>query len=133
MNSTRIRYRQAFGTLVVLISLPFLSSGALPDLTIHGPAINPHVVTRTFDANDCTVNEGCVQPGTRKLLAFTAQTRNLGADLVLGDPATNSLFYYDPCHNHYHYEGFGEYRLRDLNSNLVLVGHKIGFCVEDVL
>src|SRR4051794_883942 len=134
VNPKTWRQREVIARLAFLILLAAASaSGALPDLTIYAPAINPHVVYRTFDANDCTVHEGCVQAGTRRLLAFTAQTRNLGDDLVLGDPATNSLFYYDPCHNHYHYEGFGEYRLRDTNSNIVLVGHKIGFCVEDVV
>ncbi|MDB6029915.1 MAG: hypothetical protein JWM16_253 [Verrucomicrobiales bacterium] len=110
------------------------SEGALPDLAIYYPAITPHIVYRNFGANDCEVQEGCVQPGVRRLLLFALQTRNIGtADLVMGNPATNSAFYYDSCHGHYHYEGFAEYRLRDTNSNLVLRGHKIGFCLEDVV
>src|SRR5438105_15655807 len=113
---------------------PMLPGAALPDLTIYAPALNPHVVFRTFASNDCTVGEGCVQPGTRRLLSFATLSRNIGSrDLVLGNPATNSAFVFDPCHNHYHYYGFAEYRLRDTNYNLVTLGKKIGFCLEDVL
>ncbi|HUR47800.1 MAG TPA: lysyl oxidase family protein [Candidatus Saccharimonadales bacterium] len=115
------------------LSASLTISAALPDLAIYYPAIQPHVVYRTFDPNDCTVLEGCVQAGTRRLLSFTTQTRNIGGDLVLGNPATNALFEYNPCHNHYHYEGFAQYRLLDANLNEVVQGHKMGFCVEDVL
>src|SRR5437773_2197693 len=105
-------------------------AAALPDLMIYAPASTPHIVYHTFDANDCTVAEGCVPVGTRRLLSFDTQTRNVGsADLILGNPATNSLFVFDPCHNHYHYVGFAEYRLRDSNSNLLVRGRKIGFCL----
>src|SRR6266571_4710500 len=104
---------------------PSLGQGALPDLIIYAPVSNPHIVMITFASNDCTVLEGCVPAGTRRLLAFDTQTRNIGAaDLILGNPATNSLFVFDPCHNHYHYIGFAEYRLRDTNSNLVVKGRK---------
>ena len=119
---------------LLTFAAPLLPGAALPDLTIYAPALNPHVVFRTFASNDCTVGEGCVQPGSRRLLSFTTQSRNIGlGDLVLGNPATNSAFVFDPCHNHYHYYGFAEYRLRDTNYNLVTLGKKIGFCLEDVL
>ena len=36
------------------------------------------------------------------------------------------------CHGHPHYEGYGDYRLYDLNNNLIPVGHKNGFCVIDL-
>jgi len=102
---------------------------------IYGPASTPHVVYRTFSTNDCTVREGCAIAGIRRLLSFTTQTRNIGtADLIMGNPATNSLFYYDPCHNHYHFEGFAEYRLlRASDLTLVAPGRKIGFCLEDIV
>src|SRR4051794_1781962 len=119
--------------LVAVAAAPASLGAPLPDLIIYAPDTTPHVVYRTFDSNDCTVNEGCVPAGTRRLLAFSTQTRNVGtADLVLGDPSTNRLFVFDPCHNHYHYVGFAEYRLRDSQSNLVVHGRKIGFCVEDI-
>jgi hypothetical protein len=127
---------RSISSLAVLIGLMItgVASGALPDLAIYYPAITPHIVYRNFEANDCAVQEGCVQPGVRRMLQFALQTRNIGsADLIMGNPATNSAFYYDPCHGHFHYEGFAEYRLRDINSNIVVVGHKIGFCLEDVV
>jgi len=109
--------------------------GALPDLVVYAPASTPHVVYRTFATNDCTVHEGCAVAGIRRLLSFNTQTRNVGtADLIMGNPATNSLFYYDPCHNHYHFEGFAEYRLlRASDLALVAPGRKIGFCLEDIV
>src|SRR5438876_8522576 len=94
------------------------SEAALPDLMIYAPATVPHIIYYTFESNDCTVAEGCVPAGPRRLLAFDTQTRNIGtADLIMGNPVTNSLFVFDPCHNHYHFIGFAEYRLLDTSSN----------------
>src|SRR3954470_14622141 len=117
--------------LIALFLLTFerLLSAAqgLPDLMPVAERVNPHLVYRTFAADDCTVLEGCNVAGTRRLLVFTTVTRNIGtADLTLGDPATNSAFYFDPCHNHYHYNGFAEYRLRRGDGSLAVVGRKIG-------
>jgi len=121
-----------FGLVLFSGGAVLKSGAALPDLIIYAPSVDPQVVYRTFSSNDCTIGEGCVQAGTRQLLIFTTENRNVGdADLVLGDPSTNSAFHFDPCHNHYHYAGFAEYRLRDASSNIVVVGRKMGFCVED--
>ncbi|MFQ5667115.1 MAG: lysyl oxidase family protein [Candidatus Binatia bacterium] len=109
-----------------------LASGA-PDLTVYGPAANPQIVTRFFSRNDCAVAEGCVQPGTRKLLVFTTESRNVGSsDLEVGDPSKSPLFHFDACHHHYHYGTFAEYRLLDATRE-VAVGRKNGFCLEDDL
>jgi hypothetical protein len=109
------------------------TGGALPDLVIWGPAVSPTVITRTFTNTDCEVVEGCETPGTHRLLSFSTETRNIGAgDLIMGDPATNSLFYWATCHQHYHFESFAEYNLLDLSNNIVATGHKVGFCLEDV-
>src|SRR5437868_2303651 len=88
--------------LMQAVALLNSSGAALPDLTIYAPSVDPQVIYRTFASNDCTIGEGCVQGGTRQLLIFTTENRNVGqADLVLGDPSTNSAFHFDPCHNHY--------------------------------
>jgi len=101
---------------------------------IVGEAAQPRVVTRTFVASDCEVVEGCAQPGTRQLLVFNAETANIGtADLLVGDPVGNPLFEYSSCHNHYHFKGFTAYRFLDANSQLIAVGNKGAFCLEDVL
>src|SRR3954466_9095312 len=128
--------RYAFCTLVVVLisSLrPECSAALLPDLTPDASLANAHVVFRSYASDDCTVREGCAIAGTRRLLVFTTVTRNIGtADLVLGDPATNSAFYFDACHGHYHYNGFAEYRLRHSDGTLAVLGRKIGFCMEDI-
>jgi Lysyl oxidase len=110
------------------------AQGNLPDLVVMGEAAQPTIEVRTFLADDCEVVEGCTQPGTRRLLRFNTQTANLGtADLVMGNPTNNPLFEYSPCHNHYHFHGFTAYRLLDYNSQLVTVGNKGAFCLEDVV
>src|SRR5204863_2741469 len=94
----------------------------------------PFVDYITFSSTSCEVREGCGTPGRRRVLRFETETRNIGtADLVFGNPVLNPLFVYDPCHNHYHFGQFAEYRLLDQSGTLVVEGKKIGFCLEDVL
>jgi hypothetical protein len=122
-----------FALLLLSSSTHLALAQNLPDLMPVAERVNAHVVYRTFAADDCTVREGCIVSGTRRLLVFTTVTRNIGtADLVLGDPATNSAFYFDACHGHYHYNGFAEYRLRHSDGTLAVLGRKIGFCMEDI-
>src|SRR6185436_10649727 len=52
--------------------------GPLPDLMIWGPSASPQVVGQTFDTNSCEAAEGCTEPGTRCLLRFNTETRNIG-------------------------------------------------------
>lgn len=74
----------------------FKVSQGLPDLVFDAASANPQVVFKTFTSASCEVAEGCAQPGLRTLLRFNAETRNIGsADLVMGDPAGNPLFYFD--------------------------------------
>jgi hypothetical protein len=122
-----------FGRASGLVVLNWNQSGAaLPDLIIWGPSVVPMFMTRTFATNDCEVLEGCAVPGTRKLLSFLTEVRNIGmGDLNLGYPATNSLFEYAACHGHYHFEEFVDYSLLDVSSNEVAGGHKVGFCIMD--
>jgi len=113
-----------------LVALNF-HSGGLPDLIIWGPNVQPQIVTKTWSPTDCEVLEGCAIAGTRRLLRFTTESRNIGTgDLHLGNPAGNPLFEYHSCHDHYHFLGFAEYRLLS-NNVVVAVGNKVGFCLED--
>jgi hypothetical protein len=123
-----------YGGASGLIRLNWNQTGAaLPDLIIWGPSVSPTVITRTFTNTDCEVVEGCATPGTHRLLSFTTETRNIGAgDLIMGDPATNALYYWATCHQHYHFESFAQYNLLDASNNIVATGHKVGFCLEDV-
>lgn len=110
------------------------ASAALPDLIVNSAAVNPHIEQRTFTSTNCEVIEGCVPVGTRQLLLFTTESPNIGAgDLVLGDPTTNSLFVWSPCHGHYHFTNYAQYTLLDSNFNAVIAGRKTAFCLEDVV
>lgn len=119
----------------VLLWLCGGTSGALaaaPDLIVWPEAINPRIVERNYDASDCEVIEGCALPGPRRYLIFNTETRNIGdADLVLGNPANNPDFVYAPCHQHYHFNDFADYRLVNSAGQLVAMGLKAGFCLLD--
>ena len=105
-----------------------------PDLIPWKPAVDPHISVETFNPADCEVQEGYVLAGTRRLLRFTTEARNIGTrDGVLGIPtANNPNFVYAACHGHYHYVGYANYRLLDQGNNEAALGAKIGFCLEDV-
>src|SRR5215204_2609868 len=119
------------------VGLMFLAStafclGGQPDLVIWGPVMNPKIVTRTFTSTACDVLEGCVVAGTRRLLIFDTESRNIGeGDLYLGSPVDNPLFQYAACHNHYHFRGFADYRLRNSDQKEIAAGLKVGFCLLD--
>jgi hypothetical protein len=88
-----------------------------------------------FAATDCAVAEGCIlQTGTRRLLRFDTATQNVGnADVQVGDPTQNACFQWSDCHQHYHFRGVGKYTLYQSDGTTVAaVGHKQGFCLEDV-
>jgi PKD repeat protein len=82
------------------------------------------------------VNEGCLQGlGTRQILRFTTTIWNIGnQDYFIGVPtAANEQFEWDPCHNHYHYEGYAEYLLyNQAGVPMPEIGFKNGFCVLDL-
>jgi hypothetical protein len=132
--AVEVHQADAAGTDVVFgLALGTNFSSSLPDLIIWGGSVNPRVEFRFFPTNHCEVLEGCATPGFRRLLRFTTETRNRGsADLFLGNPAGHPLFEFQPCHGHYHFIGFAQYRLLDLNGHQVSVGNKVGFCLEDL-
>ncbi len=103
-----------------------------PDLTVWVPSLNPRVELRTFAAGDCSVNEGCGVVGRRRLLTFDTEVRNQGtADVRLGVAGPgNTNFVWDPCHGHYHWLNYANYRLVGTNGVLA-TGRKVGFCLLD--
>jgi hypothetical protein len=108
-------------------------SDGKPDIIVWASALNPRITTETFAAGACEIEEGTITAGTKKLLRFTTQTRNIGtADLVLGNPASSSLFEWGSCHGHYHFKSFAQYRLLDASGSLVRTGKKVGFCLMDI-
>lgn len=121
---------------------PPVGPTALPDLSVDVERIGTSLYfdQKTFASTDCAVVEGCVGgTGLRKLMRFDVAIRNTGhADLVLGDPRkATSGFEVSPCHGHYHFTGFVEYKLykyKGLDLPLgpqVGAGRKQAFCLED--
>src|SRR5437867_2317854 len=61
----------------------------LPDLVVDTQATQQHWVVRTekLPAEFCSVQEGGVTPGLRRIIRFTVTTPNIGdADVYVGDP-----------------------------------------------
>jgi hypothetical protein len=87
-----------------------------------------------FAPDDCAIAEGCVGgAGWRRLLRFATWTPNQGtADMYLGRPNdSNPYFEYSECHDHYHFNGYAEYELRETDGSVAAVGHKQAFCLLD--
>ena len=108
-----------------------------PDLSVDGNLLYTSLYQATINGDDaCLVNEGCLQGlGNREIIRFSTRIDNIGnQDYFIGVPNTaNDQFVWDMCHNHYHYAGYAEYELYDVNGNLMPeVGFKNGFCVLDL-
>jgi hypothetical protein len=113
------------------------SGDPCPDLAVDRDDLLSSIVidTRNFTATDCALDEGCIgAPGMRRLLRFDTATENIGtADLEVGNPTSNACFTFSQCHQHYHFKGVGKYTLYKADGTTVAaVGHKQGFCLEDV-
>jgi Lysyl oxidase/Secretion system C-terminal sorting domain len=111
-----------------------------PDLMIvKQDILNTLMISHQNNADQCLVAEGCMNGyGNREVLRFTTRIENIGnADFYLGmPPATpaeqNAQWRWDQCHNHWHFEGYAEYILYDMNNNIIPIGRKNGFCVMDL-
>lgn len=103
------------------------------DLVVWPDRLQPYESTETFTTDDCEVHESMIAAGTRHLLRFTTESRNIGgSDVVMGPPEGNPNFEFQECHGHYHFKGFAAYTLRDLSGTVVAQGRKVSFCLEDV-
>jgi hypothetical protein len=112
----------------------------LPDLIVREDRLGSQWVVRDekLDASFCSVEEGGVTPGIRRLIRFTVMTPNVGdADITVGDPnehiaANDGLFEFATCHHHYHFRHYAEYELIDAaNPKKVWRAAKRGFCMLD--
>ncbi|MCB9595512.1 MAG: hypothetical protein H6719_22520 [Sandaracinaceae bacterium] len=91
---------------------------------------------REFESADCAIAESCVDgTGWRRLLRFATWTPNTGtADLYLGNPAEMpELFTFSPCHDHFHFDTYARFELRDLDGAVVAPGHKQATCLLDTV
>jgi hypothetical protein len=124
--------------------LAFTSVEAAPptggaNLIVRSDVLRDHWVVRTEDlpASFCSVEEGGITPGTRRLVRFTVTTPNIGTeDIFVGDPrahvaADDGLFEFATCHAHYHFRHYALYELVDANSGYVWKAAKRGFCMLD--
>ena len=115
-----------------LITLPGMTQ---PDLVINRPRLAASVEIQrvTFSPADCSVVEGCVPEGSRKLLKFDVGFQNAGnADLIIGDPNTRpDLFDFSPCHGHFHMHGVADYDLLSADGSTVVRARKQGWCFRD--
>ncbi|MFL5382631.1 MAG: lysyl oxidase family protein [Longimicrobiaceae bacterium] len=122
-----------------------------PDLVVDAAKLASSWVISTeyLPATLCSVQEGDVPPGTRRLLRFTVTTPNVGdADVFIGDPRahidpngdgnyadSDGLFNFAPCHHHFHFNNYATYEMFPLNANGTLgpavKARKRGFCMID--
>jgi len=111
--------------------------GGGPDLWVLESAIRNSIRADVVNNNNdnCLIDEGCVEGfGAREVIRFTTHIKNIGdLDYFIGAPQNEpDQFSYDNCHQHWHYEGYAEYRVYDTDLNLLPVGFKNGFCVIDL-
>jgi hypothetical protein len=92
------------------------------------------ISTQTFIANDHDVQDGCVTPGSHKIMRFDFLSYNAGnSDLVVGSPAARpDLFVWSAGHGHYHLRDFNEFLLFNATGGLATIGYKQAFCAIDI-
>src|SRR5512138_2315025 len=122
-----------------LLAATLTAQTPLPDLVVRQDMLDSQWVVRVekLAATACSVIEGDVQPGDRRLVRFTVGTANIGnADINLGDPnahiaANDGLYEFATCHNHYHFRHYALYELIDPDTGQVWRAAKRGFCMLD--
>ncbi len=105
-----------------------------PDIFVDTTELNPQIDTIEVGQGSCELFEMCVGgTGIRTVLRFDTHTPNIGSrDLAMGVPSNHpDLFHYSGCHNHYHFDHYAAYELRD-DTGVVAVGHKQAFCLIDL-
>jgi hypothetical protein len=106
-----------------------------PDLVMNADVLLSSMTLMDIQATPCDVEEGQVTgDGNRTVITFSVRIDNIGeADYYIGDPSNNpEMFETVNCHGHVHYAGYGDYRLMDMQGNIIPAGHKNGFCVMDL-
>ena len=130
-----------FAAALVGMGISSTKSGAAegPNLTVRSDILGSQWLVRdeNLSANACSVEEGNVNPGLRRLVRFTVTTPNIGdADIFVGDPnahvaANDGLFELATCHRHYHFRHYALYQLIDPKSGKIWRAAKRGFCMLD--
>jgi len=128
---------QSVSTGTVECSVTLRDSAGLPDLAVDELDLRDSLLieTRDFPLGDCNLSalKGCVdEPGRRRILRFTLIAANIGsADFFLGDPSENRFYEFNTCRQRYIWYDYSQFRLLDMQGNLVSEGHKEAFCLVD--
>lgn len=129
--------------LVALGAVRVVAAQELPDLVLDtsrlGASTRFDLQSFAPDACELQAADRCVGgSGPRTLLRFDVLAVNRGtADLILGVPPTieppnTGSFSFSVCHNHFHFDDFARYELRQRGSDgLAALGQKRSFCIED--
>lgn len=128
----------AFSTFAQHTNSPHgqLDLDGLPDLTLSDNLGQQWVVRdENMPANFCSVIEGGIEPGVRRVVRFTVTINNVGdADVFIGDPNNpelTNLFEFAECHHHYHFKNYAIYELVDPSTGFKWRAAKRGFCMLD--
>jgi hypothetical protein len=136
------KHRVSFAVVLaiaVVLSVSPLPAAAQPDLIVREEILEHQWVVRVekLGANYCSVIEGGVTPGDRRLVRFTVTIANVGnADVYIGDPrahfeAGDGLFEFATCHQHFHFRNYARYELIEPGTGRVWKAAKAGFCMLD--
>lgn len=98
------------------------------------PLVRNFSIDANFTGDPHEIDDGCIPTGTHRVLRFDFVSQNVGnADFVVGRPKDRlDLFYFSEAHQHFHMKEFNQYKLYDINGNLVVPSKKPGFCLADV-
>jgi len=129
----------ALGVLASLSAPAPARAQGLPDLIVRTDILERQWVVRdeNLSPDFCSVIEGEVTPGLRRLVRFTVMTANVGTgDINVGDPrahfeANDGLFELSTCHHHFHFRNYARYELIDPRTGRVWKAAKRGFCMLD--
>ena len=129
----------ALGTLAALGAGAPVRAQGLPDMIVDTVTLQQNWLVRdeNLPADACSVLEGGVTPGVRRIIRFTVTTPNVGtADINVGNPAdhiaaNDGLFEFATCHQHYHFRNYAKYELIDPRTGQVWKAAKRGFCMLD--
>ena len=125
------------------VALTSIKGGAAqvhgPNLTVRSDILGSQWLVRdeNLSANACSVEEGNINGGLRRLVRFTVTTPNIGdEDIYVGDPnehvaAGDGLFELATCHHHYHFRHYALYQLIDPKTGNIWRAAKRGFCMLD--
>jgi hypothetical protein len=110
-----------------------------PDLLVIEDSIRNQLRLQFIPApTECGIIDGCFRGvKDRWMLEFGTYVKNIGnRDFYVGAPPPDTSkndgrFFWDICHQHWHYRGYAEYILFDAKGKRLAGGSKVGFCLFD--